>query len=1036
MKLTIPVLVLQSGGPEPSYAARPLFHPEPVVRGAMLERVLARLSSELRKELRSVAQEKRLESLAAFTFCPPNLYEKTFSLELTHKKRTVRGQFLVVVLPDQRPRVAFCPQLEGVWFQFERSADLRQRTVEVLDHYYSRGPGLDAPVERAWTTDLELPFQVPATPPKEKADSMLMLLGGPPVQEGWQELERVGRALDDLYPHDLARCLGRDQALARLQRALRHKSRAPQLVVGPRKVGKTALFHQLVRSYREGKGTLTRRFWLLSPQRLISGMAYVGQWESRLLAILKHVAEKDLVLVLDDLLGLFSAGQTRDSALCVADVLKPYLQRGEVRVLAEAGAEALAVLRERDRGFADLFTITTLEETSEAQTLEIVLEEMRECERVNSCRFELESLVTIIDLQRRYIKDAAFPGKAAVFLRRIAARHRHLCVTRDKVLEFFHSTSGLALDLLDDRVALRRQSVEEAISCQVMGQPAAVAAAVDTVLVAKARLSDPSRPLASLLFVGPTGVGKTECAKALARYLFGSEDRLLRFDMNEYLQAGSAARLVGTFHQPEGLLTAAVRRRPFCVLLLDELEKAHSEVFNLLLGVLGDGRLTDARGRTVDFSQAIVVMTSNLGVREAGRSVGLRSRQAQESLVYGKAVEEFFPPEFFNRLDRVVPFGPLSRRDTQRIAAGLIDRFLAREGLLRRQCLLDVESQAMEAIVDLGFHPKLGARALKRAIESSIAVPVARRLSEMSPASPTVIRIRAEDGLRVEVLELRAADPLCPAGQESWRQADYLDEVEHLVTRVESKLVSPVGLVGEEMTPEQLWYFNQVDRLRRIRAIARRLSGMDKSRAVQRRPNQRQGRVGEKESPASCELLQAEGWRELLESRHLSFAMSELAESMPTRTSDIVKQRKLAELLAELALLEGDGAEETALLELTWLAVAKRQGTWLLGCYKALMESLELAVEVREKPGGASLLGRGPQAAAIERVERGLHLFSHGQGLALVVVGSGDRVIRVYDKAAGAVDLRTGWMCRGRPTAVDMRLLCLTAMRSPDRSVS
>src|SRR5262249_45537500 len=185
----------------------------------------------------------------------------------------------------------------------------------------------------------------------------------------------------------------------------------------------------------------------------------------------------------------------------------------------------------------------------------------------------------------------------------------------------------------------------------------------DVLAIAKARLNDPDRPLASFLFLGPTGVGKTQCARAVARYLFKDADHLVRFDMNEFPQPGSAARLAGTFDNPEGLLTAAVRRRPFAVVLLDEIEKAHPEVLDLLLQVLGEGRLTDALGRTVDFTNTLIVMTSNLGVREAQAGMGFRPGEHHDPEAYERAAQRFFRPEFFNRLDRVVPFDRLGREE-------------------------------------------------------------------------------------------------------------------------------------------------------------------------------------------------------------------------------------------------------------------------------------------------------------------------------------------------------------------------------------
>ena len=1026
MNFSVPILVNQTRGAEPVYLARPLFHPGPEASGKLLERVLSKLGSALRKELTTLAQSHRLEELSNYAFSP-TLYEQTFRVELHHKKRTVKGNFLVVVLPEQQPRVAFCPDLPDLWFHVPRGADLKSRLLEALDHFYTRGGGAELENEhgrRSWVSELELSFRVPEVPPKPGSDPNRMILGSSPVNSGWMELERVGRNLDDQFPHDLNACLCRQAETDRLERALKRKERTPQLVVGPRKVGKTSLLHEMVRRYRVEKGGHERRFWLLSPQRLISGMSYVGQWEARLLAILKHAAQKDLVLVLDDLLGLFSAGVSRDSNLCVADVLKPYLQRGEVRILAEATPESLSILREKDRGFADLFWLTYLSETSERDTLRIALEEIRSGERLHACAFELEALTAAIDLQRRYVRDAVFPGKSASFLRKLAARHRGETIDRDAVIDYFHSLSGIDGRLLQDRAVLHREEVHHELQEQVMGQPAAVDAATDAVMMAKARLCDPSRPIASLLFVGPTGVGKTECAKALARFLFNDEARMIRFDMNEYVSPYSATRLVGTFHQPDGLLTSAVRRRPFCVLLLDEIEKAHHEVFNLLLQLLGDGRLTDARGRTVDFTQAIVVMTSNLGVREASKPIGLRNRRNEEGLAYVRAVEQFFPPELFNRLDRVVPFGRLSRADTEVLAQRQLSKILAREGLVRRQCLLHVSAAAMEKIVDLGFHPHLGARALKRSIESSISAPVSARLTEMKPHAPTVIAIEADGEtsatggpeLRVSVREL-CSPPRWNGPRASTLEDAQLQILENVLQAREKSLESPTGLLGEESTSAQIWYYSVQDRLRRARAVLARLRGLLNAKA----PPQR--RVESEHF-----LLQAEGWEGLLESPSLERALKDLSAALPARTQEVMVHAKLAELLAEMSLLEGDGAEEEAVLELVCGASHAEWADLLADLYADVFTHLELNVT----RGKNRLEIRGPQAALLAQSEAGYHLFATDDGLALVeVTGVEKTVTRLYSAAHGTLDLRTGWMCPELPNAEQMELLLLSGLPAP-----
>ncbi len=1025
MKFQIPILVSQTPGAEPIYEARPLFHKGPGVRGPLLERVLPKLAAYLRKQFSEMATANRLEALASYAYYP-NLYDKTFTLELPQKKRTIKGRFLVVVLPETEPRLAFIPDLPGLWFQVDRGEDLRHRTIEVLDNYYSRGAGRGLSAEfneHRWVTDLELNFRVPEKPPVSRHASDRMLLGGPPVKPGWAELEKVGRSLDDLHPHDLASCLCRDAEASRLYRALSGSKRSPQIVVGPRKVGKTSLSHEMVRRYRLGKGPHERRFWLLSPQRLISGMSFVGQWESRLLAILKHAKEKDLILVFDDLLGLFSAGMSRDSNLSVANVLQPYIQRGEVRVLAEATEDGLAILRERSRGFADLFTITRLNETSERETLEIALEEIREAERFHACSFHIEALRTAIDLQRRYVRDASFPGKSAAFLRKVAARKRSEEVGRQDVLDYFHRTSGMSMELLDDRKKLMRGEVHKAMAQRVMGQPQAVEVATEAVMMAKARLCDPSRPVASLLFVGPTGVGKTECAKALASYLFGSDERLMRFDMNEYVSPGSATRLVGTFHQPDGLLTSLVRRRPFCVILLDEIEKAHHEVFNLLLQVLGDGRLTDARGRTVDFTQAIIILTSNLGVREASKPIGFRSKAGEEDLTYRRAVEQFFPPEFFNRLDRVVPFSRLSREDTALLAKRLIYKVLGREGLVRRQCILNVYEDAMERIVDMGFHPQLGARALKRSIEQAVSAPVSARLTEMKPHAPTVISIQSiHDRLDVSVRELRAS---ARRVEVPWQTiGPFLSGVEQQLETREAALETPDGLVGEGLSEEQLAFYATQDRIRRANAICRKLRAYQSSKEPARKPESRH------------ELLYTPSSDGLLTSPNLSQAMKGLRESLPSKTEERRFQSKFVELLAELSLLEEGPAGSEMELELRFNQASRESALRLAKLYKELLEDLELEASVQSLDSLVRVSVKGPQAHQILSSELGVHLFTTGDGLVMVEVREAHHtdssatiapVQRVYDFDYGSVDLRSGWMSPGLPTVEEMKLLVLSA---------
>ena len=345
----------------------------------------------------------------------------------------------------------------------------------------------------------------------------------------------------------------------------------------------------------------------------------------------------------------------------------------------------------------------------------------------------------------------------------------------------------MSLAFLDPKQRLDRDDVRDKLQEQVIGQTEAVGALADVVSVAKARLNDPDRPLAAFLFLGPTGVGKTECAKAIARTLFGESDRLLRFDLNEYNQPGAAARLVGTFSQPEGLLTSAIRRQPFAVILLDEIEKADPEVFDLLLQLLGEGRLTDSLGRTADFTSALVVMTSNLGVREAEGNLGFVP-EADRSFAYTRAAEKFFRPEFFNRLDRVIPFRKLARDEMGKIARRLVNEVLSREGFGQRKCVLNVAPDALDRVVQAGYDPALGARAMKRAVERELTQPAAARLAALAVDELTVVTVNASDNaLSVSVqapawaaklpLDARAAVPLKARLAAAWATLGGVDDV-------------------------------------------------------------------------------------------------------------------------------------------------------------------------------------------------------------------------------------------------------------------
>jgi ATP-dependent Clp protease ATP-binding subunit ClpC len=864
MNVRIPIYV-EEGKPEPAelqhvrfVRLRPLFFPQPIEQDVSLQRATARLENELRRELGRLARFARHEELAAYSFYPP-LDETILEFTVEVGKKSFFLRHLFVVLSAFGRRFAWTPSVPEVWVEVSRGETVRDRVQEALTEHYrllARRFGSEAVFPdantvhgKAWMTSVEVSIDIPSlyTP---TAESVFAALGEVQELHGAEELARVSRSLNSLYPEDLDHAINREAEVSELSALLSASDQRPVLLIGKRLVGKTAVIHEFVRRRMDRRRTsevtmhvasaadLIGEVWLISPQRLISGMSYLGQWEGRLLAILKECQRKRHTLYFDDLIGLFYSGRTSSSQLSVAHVLKPYLERRDVRVLAESTPEAFRVLQELDRGFADLFQIVRIEEPNEAKNLHTLLGYRRTLERQHETRFHADVLPTVIDLTRRYVSDAAFPGKAARLLQSLAAKHKLGEVARAEALGEFSARSGLSVSFLDDRSELDHAQVIDALSVEVIGQKAAVTACADAVTIAKARLNDSVRPIASFLFLGPTGVGKTQCAKALANYLFGDRERLIRFDMNEFASYYSVARLTGTLDAPEGLLTSAVRRAPFAVVLFDEIEKAHPAVFDLLLGVMGDGRLTDARGQLVDFSNTIIILTSNLGAREAASDLGFRQTSRSDASVYRLAAEKFFKPEFFNRLSRVVPFERLRREDVQRIAHRLIEDVFTREGLVRRGVKLVVETGALNLLVEAGYHPQLGARALKRTLERQVTAPIAARLSATPADQPLIIFLKDYQGsIKVDVCTLTVIETGAP-GKITIPlsdMAEFLDRIEDVLIRVEdlSDRLYPAGeiLLGEgQSAMDQM---QQVYLRQQTRRVSRMLDRADERRNKQ-----------------------------------------------------------------------------------------------------------------------------------------------------------------------------------------------------------
>jgi ATP-dependent Clp protease ATP-binding subunit ClpA len=932
VKLTLPLFVQNYRPPDQSgsvYVVRPLFFPAPEERDAKLSRAMAKVVRELKKLLENLGSAGQHRELADWTFAPDVELEQ-HELRLDLREQMFHGYFPVVSFRRLGRRVAFCPHVPEVWFEVHRGETVRDRAAAVFQQHFRRlrrkqeNVALHlAPLARkhqTWITNIDLEIDT-RQELKKPAEKFFALLGGAQEFHGGHELQRVGRCLDWRYPDGLHRARRREELASRLEELLTADDKRPVLLVGPRLAGKTALVHEFVyrKVARQASAYQSKRnVWLVSPQRLISGMSYVGQWENRLLAIVRHVRRKGHTLYFDDLLGLYRAGISASSNLSAADVLKPYIERRQVRVLGEMTPEQLRVFRERDRGLADMFHLLRVDETDESTTLRILLASLRLLEMRHDCRFDLDVLPAAIDLTRRYVRDAAMPGKAAAFVSTLAVKRQKKSIRRSDVLEEFHATSGLDVTMLDTEVRLRRKEVIDALSNEIIGQPQALEAMADVVTIAKARLNDPTRPLGSLLFLGPTGVGKTQSAKALARYLFGDAARLVRFDMNEFVTPQSAARLAGVFDRPEGLLTSEVRRRPFSVILLDEIEKAHPDVFDLLLQVLGEGRLTDGLGRTADFTNTVIILTSNLGTRQAADRVGFERGGGGDAAVYVKAVEDFFRPEFFNRLDRIVPFNRLGRDDLARIAEMTLHDVLAREGLVRRRCALQIAPEAMDWVIERGYHPVLGARAMKRAVEQELVQPLSRQLTSIAPGVPTVLEItRPGEMIEVRTIELAnaAGSPEAKRPERIEHPAAVLDGVRRALDRIEDTFRQhrpAMEFTAGAISPQQYHYLACEELLKGARQEYWRLR-----EAVE---NPRRGTSGPSLPSAghprrSRRTRLTREWytephRDVFAAQDMNEYLNDLAEQAAAALDESQIEQELRELIDHAALLEALGPKE------------------------------------------------------------------------------------------------------------------------------
>jgi ATP-dependent Clp protease ATP-binding subunit ClpC len=543
------------------------------------------------------------------------------------------------------------------------------------------------------------------------------------------------------------------------------------VLLGPPGVGKTAIVRKLLHYLKSGRlpSLKSTHIFEISTVGLCSDTRYTGMQEDKIQALLAHATAERWMYV-PDLWNLPTAGSYDTHPRGIYDLMRPGIESGRLLVFGECTDGRWEKLC---RSFPTLvrdFTTIPVAETSDEETREIIMRTAADLSALAG--FEKGALDRVQSLARKFLPTQSFPGKAVELLRRVAhSAHppsgpaRTTPVDVSFVEEVFGKQSGLPLHMISRGVKVGYDEMHRFLTERVLGQKEAVTAVADVLALYKTGLKNPDRPAGVLLFVGPTGVGKTELAKATAEFLFGGASRMFRVDLSEYKDYHSFEKLIGDPKSGKpGLLTDHVRKQPFCVVLLDEFEKGHSNVADLFLQVFDDGRLTDAAGETVDFRHSILILTSNAGSDLSETSIGFGGAEGDARGLGAKirrALEDSYRPEFLNRIDRILVFQPLAREDMRRIAQRELGKLYRREGLLERDLLLEVDDGVIDLLLERGIDPKYGARPLKRAIEETLVMPLARALLDSTERRFQLLRIaRKGDGVSLTFEETESSRKL------------------------------------------------------------------------------------------------------------------------------------------------------------------------------------------------------------------------------------------------------------------------------------
>ena len=596
--------------------------------------------------------------------------------------------------------------------------------------------------------------------------------GGDVLESLTRDLTQVARQ-GNLQP-----AIGRDKEIFEVLQILARKNKNNVMIVGEAGVGKTQLVEGMaVAAAKEGMDAILpgSRILELNVSALMAGTQYRGALEEKLLGMLEEIKRsKDVVLFIDEVHLIMGAGSTDGDSIDVANLLKPALARGEIRCIGATTFEEYRKFVEKDPAIERRFQIVRVEPLSEEASIEVLRKLRPSFERHHRVKIRTKAMEAAVALTQRYMPNRHLPDKAIDVLDQACARHRLKAmaaasnpkllegtmtpsaagrVTPHDIRKVVSQVTAIPIEDMTSEERLFLTNLDQKLKKSIIGQDGAVAKAAAAVKKSRAGLADPNRPDAIMLFLGPSGVGKTQLAKVLADLLFGSTDHLVTFDMSEYVEEQSVSRLLGAApglvgSEQEGRLTQAVRNAPFSILLFDEIEKAHPRIFDVFLPIFDEGRLKDSRGRVVSFKNCIIILTSNIGAELLSHGdAGARSTELMDIL------RQHFRPEFINRIDEIVPFYPLLFEDVRSILRLHLKELQSR--LQGKEVGIRVYQRAYEYLAQKGYSPEYGARELRRTVEQLVVNPISDMILEQQFEKGDIIEVLMEDGK----LEFRKGKP-------------------------------------------------------------------------------------------------------------------------------------------------------------------------------------------------------------------------------------------------------------------------------------